>query len=356
MTNSLRDPMRQHTSPTQMEVAQVLDPTPVDACSTYRPTGRPSDGRGRRSCDRMTRDQGDVGSNVDLPAIYTQPVAVSPRCCCSSRFVTRPCVGGERVDRHDATVGFLRGVWEYDDPRMRRTSGSAHVELGHCVARQQRSVPSRDKSATLANVDGPTREELDRRGVTSASSKCWSQWRSVSRTPRSPPVSASRSARWRAMLRPCCTSWRCPAGGSLAPWCRRGRWRRAVHHPTRVACHCQLARTVKRGGCFGRDAVLQQLLESWEAAATETGVVLIRGEAGIGKSRLAAELAAEVDRRSGHVVFGACVDGPQRPYEPFVAALAETVDSRPRRRFSRAVSTAGDGLGRDVQRRGRRRA
>ena len=84
-----------------------------------------------------------------------------------------------------------------------------------------------------------------------------------------------------------------------------------------------LARLAARGGCFGRDRELRQLLEQWEGAATETNVVLIRGEAGIGKSRLVAQLGAEVHRRGGRVVLGACVNGSQRPYEPFVAALAD---------------------------------
>ena len=65
--------------------------------------------------------------------------------------------------------------------------------------------------------------------------------------------------------------------------------------------------------CFGRDGELQRLLGHWDTAASQTAVVLIRGEPGIGKSRLAAELAAEVHGRGGRVVLGACVDGPQRP-------------------------------------------
>ena len=209
-----------------------------------------------------------------------------------------------------------------------------------------------DKSATLANVDEPTREELDRRGVTRrelevlvavaerltnaeiAARLCLSE-RTVESHVASLlhklEVPGRRQLGALVSARPVASSGAPPDPGGLP---------------------LQLARTVKRGGCFGRDAVLQQLLESWEAAATETGVVLIRGEAGIGKSRLAAELAAEVDRRGGRVVFGACVDGPQRPYEPFVAALAETVDSRPATPLLDALfprqATGSDGTCNDV--------
>ena len=89
-----------------------------------------------------------------------------------------------------------------------------------------------------------------------------------------------------------------------------------------------LARMVERSGLFGRELELQLLLEQWEAAASGTRVVLIRGEPGIGKSRLAAQLAADVHGRGGRVVHGACVEGLQRPYEPFVAALADVATSR----------------------------
>ena len=84
-----------------------------------------------------------------------------------------------------------------------------------------------------------------------------------------------------------------------------------------------LARMVDRSGLFGRELDLQLLLEQWEAAASGTRVVFIRGEPGIGKSRLAAQLAADVYGRGGRVVHGACVEGLQRPYEPFVAAITD---------------------------------
>lgn len=92
-----------------------------------------------------------------------------------------------------------------------------------------------------------------------------------------------------------------------------------------------LQRLCKDGPWFGRQAESSELLALWEAAA-ETRLVLVRGESGIGKSRLVAEFAAEIHRRGGAVAFGACVDGPQLPFEPFVAGLSSagmTVDDDP---------------------------
>ncbi|HSB85630.1 MAG TPA: AAA family ATPase, partial [Ilumatobacteraceae bacterium] len=73
---------------------------------------------------------------------------------------------------------------------------------------------------------------------------------------------------------------------------------------------------------MGREEELLRLLSCWDATAARTTVAVVRGEAGIGKSRLVAAAAVEVHRHGGRVVLGACANGPQRPYEPFVAALA----------------------------------
>ena len=81
-----------------------------------------------------------------------------------------------------------------------------------------------------------------------------------------------------------------------------------------------MQRLCEDGPWFGRDAELAGLLTQWEADSYAGGVV--RGEAGIGKSRLVAQLAAEVHLRGGAVALGACVDGAQRPFEPFVAGLS----------------------------------
>jgi tetratricopeptide (TPR) repeat protein len=62
------------------------------------------------------------------------------------------------------------------------------------------------------------------------------------------------------------------------------------------------------------------LAEAWTGAAR---VVAILGEAGIGKSRLLAELAAEARRRAGAVLVGSAHESEQiLPFGPWVGALA----------------------------------
>jgi class 3 adenylate cyclase/DNA-binding CsgD family transcriptional regulator len=92
----------------------------------------------------------------------------------------------------------------------------------------------------------------------------------------------------------------------------------------------------------GRVAERQALRQRWELArAGHTLIVLVTGEAGMGKSRLVSELAAEVHGDGGRVLFGACYEDTDQPYGPFIQALAaEAADVDPtelRRRL------AGDG-------------
>ena len=91
----------------------------------------------------------------------------------------------------------------------------------------------------------------------------------------------------------------------------------------------QLDGIEQTGECVGRDEELRRLLACWDRSATGTMVAVVRGEAGIGKSRLAAAVAAGINRRGGRVRLGTCLDGPQRPYEPFINAIAEDLARRP---------------------------
>ena len=80
-----------------------------------------------------------------------------------------------------------------------------------------------------------------------------------------------------------------------------------------------------RGGpLLGRGDAITRLLECWErAVSVGWGVAMVTGEAGIGKSSLVAHVATEVNRRGGRVLFGACTDGSQASYQPFVEPLTE---------------------------------
>ena len=79
----------------------------------------------------------------------------------------------------------------------------------------------------------------------------------------------------------------------------------------------------------GRDRELAELAGAWaKAAAGEPGVVLIVGEAGIGKTRLAEALAAEAASAGAMVLPARCYERrgrPGRPGRPHPAA-----DPRPR--------------------------
>lgn len=91
-----------------------------------------------------------------------------------------------------------------------------------------------------------------------------------------------------------------------------------------------LAMTAERSVCIGRRDERALLLASWERAARgQTALVIVKGEAGIGKSRLIAEIAIEVHRRGGQILLGSCTSDAHLPYQPFVEALAETIASTP---------------------------
>jgi DNA-binding SARP family transcriptional activator/DNA-binding GntR family transcriptional regulator len=78
------------------------------------------------------------------------------------------------------------------------------------------------------------------------------------------------------------------------------------------------------GAFVGREDELAQLEMLLEAAGDGDGTtVLIRGRAGIGKSRLAAELGRRARARGGRVLEGRCIQlaGMGLPYLPFADAL-----------------------------------
>ena len=85
---------------------------------------------------------------------------------------------------------------------------------------------------------------------------------------------------------------------------------------------------------FGRTAELRTLMAAWTAARAGRGrVVLVTGEAGIGKTRLVAELARRADNAGARIAVGAGVDvggeAPLAVWQELVPQLARTVPPPP---------------------------
>jgi DNA-binding SARP family transcriptional activator/predicted ATPase len=82
----------------------------------------------------------------------------------------------------------------------------------------------------------------------------------------------------------------------------------------------------------GRDDAMRTARTFWhDAADGRTGMLFVAGEAGIGKSRFAIELARSIEREGGLVIRGeTSAGGEQRPYEAFVEALRSAEAARSR--------------------------
>jgi DNA-binding SARP family transcriptional activator len=80
----------------------------------------------------------------------------------------------------------------------------------------------------------------------------------------------------------------------------------------------------------GRTAELEVLAEAWEQAAEGARhVVVVTGEAGIGKTRLTSEAALAAGRAGGQLLIGRCDQEAIVPYQPFVEALDGLVAATP---------------------------
>jgi DNA-binding SARP family transcriptional activator len=74
----------------------------------------------------------------------------------------------------------------------------------------------------------------------------------------------------------------------------------------------------------GREHELEQLRRHWERGASGGGgLVLVRGDAGIGKSRLASEIALRIESEGGRVLSGATSSPERQPYECVAEALLQ---------------------------------
>ena len=93
----------------------------------------------------------------------------------------------------------------------------------------------------------------------------------------------------------------------------------------------------------GRGEELQRLQAVLEGAGSGiVGTVIVGGEAGVGKTRLLAELRAGAESAGLRFLVGACVDlgDGARPYDPLVAALRPWLKGLSAEEFSRIVGPA----------------
>ena len=83
-----------------------------------------------------------------------------------------------------------------------------------------------------------------------------------------------------------------------------------------------------RGTFVGRGSELEKIATEWTNATAGTArAVLIAGEPGVGKTRLAAEWARKVYEEGGIVLYGRCDEEFGAPYQPFAEALRSLAPS-----------------------------
>lgn len=119
---------------------------------------------------------------------------------------------------------------------------------------------------------------------------------------------------------------------------RRRQGRRTIRPVGRVASPTFIA----------RDEQLARLLAAFERARGGTaGVVVIAGEAGVGKSRLLAEFASRVRAAGGQAFTGGSIEFHEAlPYAPVIEALRPVVATADEGLLERVVGGSGGDLGR----------
>ncbi|HEY2440518.1 MAG TPA: BTAD domain-containing putative transcriptional regulator [Solirubrobacteraceae bacterium] len=119
-------------------------------------------------------------------------------------------------------------------------------------------------------------------------------------------------------------------------------WQRGVPVPPRALPHGP-SRFVDRET---ERKVLTDALS--EAAAASRRAVFVTGEAGIGKTRLASEIARTAHESGVLVLAGRCDEELSVPYQPFAEALEQLVEHAPERLLTAHLAEYGDSLARLV--------
>ena len=133
-----------------------------------------------------------------------------------------------------------------------------------------------------------------------------------------------------------------PAGSAAHPPAPEDGWQRRVPLPPRVHPYGP-AKFVGRGTERER---LSTLLG--EASAGLRRAAFVTGEAGIGKTRLASEVAREAHESGFLVLAGRCDEELSVPYQPFVEALEQLVEQAPESMLAAHLTGYGDSLARLV--------
>ncbi|MEE8139232.1 MAG: alpha/beta fold hydrolase, partial [Thermoanaerobaculia bacterium] len=107
-------------------------------------------------------------------------------------------------------------------------------------------------------------------------------------------------------------------------------WEQGAEEPAAPLPLPPLLAVGERTAFIGRERELEQLRRHWEGVRSgERRLVFLRGEPGIGKTRLAAEFALTTHAEGATVLFGRCDESAVIPYQPFVEALRHYVATCP---------------------------
>jgi tetratricopeptide (TPR) repeat protein len=97
----------------------------------------------------------------------------------------------------------------------------------------------------------------------------------------------------------------------------------------------------------GRALERTVLARSWRRSRQGgVQVVLLAGELGIGKTRLATEAAVDIQRQGGLVLYGSCEEDLAVPYQPFVEALRHLINTIPAAELAETAAEHGGELAR----------
>jgi tetratricopeptide (TPR) repeat protein len=101
---------------------------------------------------------------------------------------------------------------------------------------------------------------------------------------------------------------------------------------------------------IGRISQHELLSRRWQEAVGDRRIVLLTGEPGIGKTRLAARLALEVHEDGASVLWGRSAEEALVPYQPFVQALGHYVAASPLEQLRDEIASSAPDLARFVPR------